>query len=217
MAKYLSPADVRAFRARLCAVAARRFAEHGYDGVSMRGLAEELGCSAMTPYRYFRDKDDVLAAVRAAAFDRFAASLERAAARAEGSARAGARAVGEAYLDFALAEPEAYRLIFDLSQPNPDRYPDLVRAGNRARRTMTAHLEALVAAGHFEGDPQLLAYCFWAAVHGLAMLALAGKLPGKPDLRTIHRELMRLIAAGALRAAAPPEKRPSRRRQRSGR
>jgi AcrR family transcriptional regulator len=120
--KNLSPAEVQAFRARLCTVAARRFAAHGYDGVSMRGLAEELGCSAMTPYRYFRDKDDVLAAVRAAAFDRFAQSLERAASEARGGARGSARAVSEAYIDFAVAEPETYRLMFDLTQANPDRY-----------------------------------------------------------------------------------------------
>ena len=43
----------------------------------MRQLADDLGCSPMTPYRYFRDKDAILAAVRAAAFDRFAAALRR--------------------------------------------------------------------------------------------------------------------------------------------
>ena len=41
----------------------------------MRELASALGVSPMTPYRYFRDKDDILAAVRARAFDRFAAAL----------------------------------------------------------------------------------------------------------------------------------------------
>ncbi len=41
----------------------------------MRQLAAELGCSPMTPYRYFKDKDEILAAVRAAAFDRFSEAL----------------------------------------------------------------------------------------------------------------------------------------------
>ena len=45
----------------------------------MRALAEDLGCSAMTPYRYFHDKQEILAAVRAAAFDRFADAMEKAA------------------------------------------------------------------------------------------------------------------------------------------
>ena len=67
---------------RLCAVAERLFAERGPQGVTMRELARELGVSAMTPYRYFKDKESILAAVRANAFDDFAAALEQAALHA---------------------------------------------------------------------------------------------------------------------------------------
>ena len=116
----LSEAEVTEFRRRLCAVAERRFAERGADGVTMRQLARELGCSATTPYRYFADKDAILAAVRAAAYDRFAAALEKA-RQAKGDSRAKARAVGEAYVRFAFAEPNAYRLMFDLAQPDEER------------------------------------------------------------------------------------------------
>lgn len=198
----LSAAEVDAFRARLCAVAQRRFAREGVDGVSMRQLADELGCSPMTPYRYFRNKEEILAAVRAAAFDRFAAALEEAARRTEGDVRAGGVAVGEAYVAFALADPEAYRLMFDMSQPHQDRYPDLVRASARARHMMSAALGALVKAGIFAGDPELLGYVFWATLHGLVVLHLAGKLPGTPDFRTIQQEAMRVLVAGA-RSGAP--------------
>ena len=82
MPKNLSAAEVGAFRTRLCKVAQHRFATQGRDGVSMRQLADALGCSPMTPYRYFRDKDAILAAVRTAAFDRFAEALEAAAVKA---------------------------------------------------------------------------------------------------------------------------------------
>ncbi|QJX03351.1 TetR/AcrR family transcriptional regulator [Alcanivorax sp. IO_7] len=44
----------------------------------MRQIAAEMGVSPMTPYRYFRDKDEILALVRAAAFNQFAENLERA-------------------------------------------------------------------------------------------------------------------------------------------
>ena len=54
----------------------------------MRQLADALGCSPMTPYRYFRNKDEILAAVRTAAFDRFAAALEEARGRGGGDLRA---------------------------------------------------------------------------------------------------------------------------------
>jgi AcrR family transcriptional regulator len=192
----LSEAEVLEFRQRLCAVAERRFAERGADGVSMRQLAQELGCSATTPYRYFPDKDAILAAVRAAAFDRFAAALETA-QRVKGDARAKAQAVGAAYVRFAFAEPNAYRLMFDLMQPDEQRYPELARAGTRARRTMQAHVEALVAEGLLDGDPALLGYVFWAGVHGLVVLQLAGKLAAAPDFAVLHETMMRLFARGA--------------------
>jgi len=204
MPKNLSRAEVDAFRARLCAVAQKRFAKQGVDGVSMRQLADALGCSPMTPYRYFRNKDEILAAVRAAAFDRFAGALEEAARQTRGDLRAGGQAMGEAYIRFALSDPEAYRLMFDLSQPHPDRYPELVRASARARHMMSAALQALVEAGIFAGDPQLLGYVFWATMHGLVVLHLAGKLPEKPDFRTIQQEAMRLLVAGARSGAAAP-------------
>ena len=213
MPKNLSASEVDAFRARLCAVAQHRFAREGRDGVSMRQLADALGCSPMTPYRYFRNKDEILAAVRTAAFERFAAALERGSRKARSDLGAQARAVGEAYVRFALSEPEAYRLMFDLSQPHSDRYPDLVRATARARHLMSASLEKLVEAGIFAGDAQLMGYVFWATMHGLIVLHLAGKLPAKPDFRTIQREATRLLAAGARAGASGQERRVPRRRR----
>jgi AcrR family transcriptional regulator len=213
--RHLSRAQVEAFRARLCAVAQKRFARQGVDGVSMRQLAEELGCSPMTPYRYFRNKEEILAAVRAAAFDRFANALEEAARQARGDLRAGGQAVGEAYVRFALEDPEAYRLMFDMAQPHPDRYPELVRASSRARQLMSAALEALVKAGIFAGDPQLMGHVFWATLHGLVVLHLAGKLPDTPDFQAIQREAMRLLVAGARSGAAAPSAGPARRKKTS--
>ncbi len=78
MPKTLSPGDIEAFRNRLCDIAEGLFAAHGPDGVTMRQLADAMGVSSMTPYRYFEDKDAILAAVRTRAFNRFAAAMETA-------------------------------------------------------------------------------------------------------------------------------------------
>jgi len=203
MARNLSVTEIKDFRGRLCAVAEKLFAERGPQAVTMRELARELGVSAMTPYRYFDDKEAILAAVRAAAFERFAAVLERAAA-IKGSAVARASAVGRAYLDFAFNEPDAYKLMFDVNQQGDERFPDLVRAGRRARQTMTAYMKELVAEGYLTGDPDILGKIFWAMVHGLVMLQLTGRLDPKPDFTALHQTAMRLLArgAGALQPAA---------------
>ena len=78
MPRYLTEQDIADFRAELCKVATERFARFGYEGVTMRQLAEALGCSPKTPYRYFKDKADILATVRAQAFAKFADTLEKA-------------------------------------------------------------------------------------------------------------------------------------------
>src|SRR5215472_2153149 len=155
MPRVLTESDVADFRERLCDAASRLFAARGREAFTMRELAAELGVSAMTPYRYFRDKDEILAAVRARAFARFADALEAAMAT-PGDANLKASAVYEAYVDFAFGEPQSYRLMFDLSQPHEDEYPELVEATRRARATMTAYVRVLVEAGVLEGDPDLM-------------------------------------------------------------
>jgi AcrR family transcriptional regulator len=182
--KILSEANIEAFRDRLCNIAEELFAAHGPDGVTMRQLAEAMGVSQMTPYRYFNDKDAILAAVRTRAFNRFAAAMENAGRTAETSRRGAARksAIGRseaprnAYLDFALANPAAYRLMFDVSQPTFGEYPDLLAAMERARLTMGDGLRRLAADGRFSGDVDLAAHVFWSALHGAVMLELTGLL-----------------------------------------
>jgi AcrR family transcriptional regulator len=181
MPRTLSAADLEAFRTRLCDVAEKLFAAHGPDAVTMREMADALAVSSMTPYRYFKDKDAILAAVRTRAFNQFAAAME--AARQTAKARS-----GNAYVEFALAHPAAYRLMFDVSQPTFADYPELVAAMGRARLTMGEGLRELAAAGRFKGDVELAAYVFWSTMHGAVMLELAGLLDGsKLDARKIAK------------------------------
>lgn len=198
MRPQLTQDEIQGFRRRLCAAAERLFAEQGVEGVTMRQIADRLECSAMTPYRYFRNKEEIFAAVRAAALDRFSERLE-AARRTFGSPGRRGRAVGDAYLRFAVEERDAYRLIFDLSQPDEADYPDLVRAGQRARRTMSDYMVDLVAEGVMEGDPERLGLMYWASTHGLVSLFMAGKIGGEAELRALHVEMTRTLSRGARR------------------
>ena len=78
MPRNLSPSDVAHFRNQLCDVATQMLAEVGSEGFNMRELAVRMGVSAMTTYRYFKDKNEILLAVRKRAFARFADGLEAA-------------------------------------------------------------------------------------------------------------------------------------------
>lgn len=195
MPRVLTPSDVADFRERLCAVAEKLFAEQGPDGVTMRQLASELGVSPMTPYRYFSDKDAILAAVRAAAFNRFAEALERA-YESETEPLARTTAIAQAYVDFALSEPAAYKLMFDLMQPHQETYPELVEAGLRARRTMTAHVKALISAGLMSGDADMIGHMFWAALHGTLVLQFARAMDSDIDPDDLRRQMLLALARG---------------------
>jgi AcrR family transcriptional regulator len=188
--KNLSDEDIALFRDRLCDAAERLFAESGPEAVTIRQLAAEVGVSPMTPYRYFKDKDAILAAVRARAFDRHALALEGAYDAAAPDPIRRANAIGAAYVTFAFENPAAYRLMFDVNQPSAQTYPDLVRAGERSRATMTRHLHDLRRAGLLRGDAELTGHMYWAALHGAIMLQLSGMLPGPLGARVLIDALM---------------------------
>lgn len=202
MPRVLTDTDVADFRERLCAAAERLFAEHGPDAVTMRQLASELGVSPMTPYRYFQDKNDILAAVRTNGFNAFADALETARASAKGARAIGA-AVGDAYVTFAFEHPHTYKLMFDLNQPIDGDHPELLEAGRRAHETMSAWVKDQIAAGAMSGDPEQIGAMFWAATHGVVVLEMAGKLP-PGTARDLHHRLSQTLARGLRPGASSP-------------
>ncbi len=196
MPRVLTETDISAFRERLCEVATRQFAAHGPEGVTMRALAAELGVSPMTPYRYFKDKDEILAAVQARAFDRFAEALETPMDR-PGTAGTRANAVGAAYARFAFDNPEAYRLMFEIALPACEALSRISTAPpNAPGQTMTGYVEGLVEAGLLEGDPELIGHVFWAAMHGAVMLKLSDKLAPECDFDRIVEAAFTALAKG---------------------
>ena len=60
--------DIKSFRDTFC----------DYGAVTMRGAAKALGCSPMMAYRYYDNKEDVFASLRALWFHRLAGSSHRA-------------------------------------------------------------------------------------------------------------------------------------------
>ena len=179
MPRALSAEEIDEFRDQLCRVAERLFAERGYESVTMRALAGELGCSPMTPYRYFENKEEILAEVRTAAFRRHGARSEKVASdHADPEARF--RALGHAYIQFAREEPHAYRAMFELSATtglestirDEQRRRDVLRGWE----PLVGSLAELIATGRAYGDPVELAHLAWVSLHGLVTLEMSNKL-----------------------------------------
>lgn len=203
----LTDEEVAEFRARLTDAAMDLFAEHGYESFSMRRLARKVGCSHATPYRYFSGVDEILAAVRAEGFRRFAAALQ---AGADPSAAVldRLRDLGIAYLEFARAQPAAFRVMFEMTGRSPDRFPEVTAPKLSAWAVLEAAVTEAVERGELRHEsPEELAYLFWASVHGVAALHLADNLGDGLSADEITRSVTDALIAAHRGELSSPRRR----------
>jgi AcrR family transcriptional regulator len=164
----------RAERERLIVATARELAEQqGWDAVTTRRLAERIEYSQPVLYSHFRGKREIIGAVALEGATEMAAAL-RAATSATDGPRTRVTALARTYLEFAARNPAVYDAMFELDGglafANEDTPQPLKDA-------FAALLESL---GEVAGDgvhPALFTEVFWAALHGLATLTRAGRLP----------------------------------------
>ncbi|MBP3125959.1 TetR/AcrR family transcriptional regulator [Thalassospira sp. ER-Se-21-Dark] len=161
--------------------------EEGPAGLSLRRLARLTGVSEAAPYRHFDGKDGILAAVAIAAFERFAEQLESA-AESHPDHEERIMALGAAYVQFAVENPQHFRLIFGRERPPLDQYPELRDAADNAfdvlQRAVTsvdrkAEMTLAEAASAYNR-----ALAAWSRAHGIAMLVIDGMIvpPADQDL-----------------------------------
>jgi AcrR family transcriptional regulator len=207
----LSDAEIAAFRERLVKVATRLFATHGYEGVTMRSVADALGVSPMTSYRYVADKEQLIDLVRTAAFRRLADVQQRVVAHNLPPDKR-VRALGRAYIDFALRHPDAYRIMYELNQPQASS-SQLEAEVKRSSSFLHDAITELVRMGAVRGDALSLAHLVWAATHGLVSLHLAQKLTNGRDIHELSESLSRLVQRALALPATPTAPARSRRRK----
>lgn len=177
MSRTLTPEELERFQSDLCDVAEVMFAERGAENVSMRQIAAALGVSPMTPYRYFANRENILAAVRIRGFRRFAAALEQAYAKTPGHAAARMLGAGRAYIDFALGNANTYRLMFEQRQQGDSSDTPLGQAVARARATLSVYGDQLASRGVPESEARAMETLIWSTLHGAVALELAGTMP----------------------------------------
>ncbi len=196
MPKALTDSQIDEFRGKLRHIATRQFAESGYVGTTMRSLAKEAGCSAMTPYRYFGSKEEIFSAVCTDALERLTDRCETA-ARSHPVGLARSQAVGEAYFRCAMDEPQAYQIMFGEARPFDVEYPQLIEQMDRNRVFFEDLTSALVENGILSGDPVKLGNLFWSAMHGVIILHLTGRLDPGIDTLDLFRTMLRVLGRGA--------------------
>src|SRR5437899_2700283 len=160
-------------RRHIIDAAAQLFIEKGYENLSMRQIAERIGYSATTIYRYFDNKDALLSDIVDEGFKRFGKKL--AASMAGKNGPGGMEALGRAYVEFGLKNPAYYRLMFMqrsdfLFGPRADESAAPIDSFG----ILTNAVKGAMEAGAFaKGDPETTSKVIWALMHGITSLAIA--------------------------------------------
>lgn len=149
--------------------------EKGALGFTIAEAARAAGVSAAAPYRHFRDRDDLLADVARAGFERFEAALAAAWDNGRPTPMAAYHAMGKAYLQFARDNPADFTAMFEAGlviEPGTD----LADASDRAFNVLRHGTEALVATLPPDRRPpvMMMALHVWSVSHGIAALFARG-------------------------------------------
>jgi AcrR family transcriptional regulator len=155
-------------RGAVLRAAGKLLEKQGVEGLKMRELARRAKVSHNAPYRHFPEREALLAALAAEGFGMLGQ------AQREAAEAGGLRAMGEAYVRFALAHPQRFRLMFG-GQISFERHPQLFDVATQAFASLSGALSARVPEAQGAGDSSIAA---WALVHGLAELLLGGRVPG---------------------------------------
>lgn len=169
-------AQTESLRQAILDTARSLFVTEGYRAVSVRRIAEGAGCSPMALYRHFRSKDEIAFQLIEEGFAQLNQRLETIHATdplqrlQEG---------GKVYLEFALTHPNHYRLMFQLEDPAlAQAFAEQGQAQQEAYAWLAGGVEEAQTRRLFDPDRPTaeLVYTTWAAVHGMASLALTGRL-----------------------------------------
>ncbi len=158
-------------RQKILNAATELFLQNGFESVSMRKIAEKIDYAASTIYLYFEDKNAICSAIASDSLAVLIQGLEEREQRglpALETARIGMRF----YLEFGLAHPNQYRLVF--ATPTPAGNDAAVNAQSlQALQYLSRCLARCRAEGLFiAGDDMADSLAVWGQMHGLTMILI---------------------------------------------
>ncbi|HEX2704369.1 MAG TPA: TetR/AcrR family transcriptional regulator [Candidatus Lustribacter sp.] len=168
------------------------------DTPTVAGLCEAVPCTPPSLYHHFGSVHRLILAASEREFalfrERLAASVATAASPEDAIRRR-----GRAYLDWGLANPGAYRVLFmSRGVPGSQQHGGVAEGGD-GLSALVDDVRAAMAAGSLGGgDPMVVALAHWAAVHGLTSLGVCS-----PDVpRGVLHAALEVLADALSRPAA---------------
>jgi AcrR family transcriptional regulator len=190
-------------RSALIQAGLKLLSEGGVPALSLRSAAQLAGVSHAAPYRHFRDKDALIAAIAEQGFRMLTARMreEMDAGGADPATRLRASAWG--YVSFARAHPGYFRTMFGgaVREDCGPSNPSLSAAGQEAYGLLRDQIDDGIRRGWLrQGDVDELSLAAWSLVHGLSLLMIDGQLtqaaPDEASAGAVTDRLIRLLETG---------------------
>jgi AcrR family transcriptional regulator len=163
-------------RKTLLDAAEAELAERGIEGLSLRAIAKRAGVSHAAPAHHFRDVKGLLTALAVEGFHRFLAAQKARRSHAGQEPRGMLIAAGLGYIDFALAHPALFRLMFSSDRPDFTD-PALAVAAEAAFGALVEDVRRVNGEDPYLSESGMLdVMAAWAVAHGLADLLNSGRM-----------------------------------------
>lgn len=188
------------FRESIISASVELGSQLGEDGLTMRGIASKLGVSATALYQHFESKSAILREIRFHGVDQLWEALSPAVQLTDPYERT--VALGERYVEFAIANPWLYTVLMeheqvDWSQLDPAELERMIRPLTYLRETLAQGC----ATGAWTGsmDVEMAAFRMWAGLHGLSSLIINGRIDERhpvfpvSDGQTYVRQFIRAV------------------------
>jgi AcrR family transcriptional regulator len=184
--------SVRMTKDRILSAARAVLESDGLDGLTIRRVAQRAELSPMALYRHFADKDALLNALMEdglAAWEKMVRGIRTR------DPLEWLEAIGEAYLDFALAEPHRFDAAFFLPAPAARRFPDDFAAGRSPAIGMVmARIDQAKAEGRLRDKPTLeIALALAAFGQGFVSMHRARRFGGEKQFKMLYRAAQRQL------------------------
>ena len=178
--------------------------EKGPAALTLRETARRAGVTEAAPYRHFRSKDALVAALAAEGFAALLERTERGLSRAGPLPVARLCALGTAYVRFARDRPAHFHVMFGREIAGSHGFREVRDAAQACFGALIREVAEAQRAGAVRGrDPRAPALALWSALHGLASLQVEGLLarqglsaPGPRGAEALARGVVESLLAG---------------------
>jgi AcrR family transcriptional regulator len=186
-------------RAELLAAAERIFYRLGYEGATIRKIAEEVGVSSTALYMYFQDKSEIMLEICQRALEGMQQAIDDLTAE-NLEPIVHLRRVMELFLRFGFEHPTAYKLLYGATPKDlaERRYAVLGPLNRRGFERTQEAVEAAIAAGSLRADlsSRAVTEAMVGACHGIISMRIANPYARWSEPEVASRTLLDGLFSG---------------------